>query len=190
MLARHYRPDDCGASRPSWRTLIVQSKDSLWSVALFRCESILLRSFRVMVVMDIFTRRIVGFGVARAHISGISMWMFNHAIAGQRLPKPIDSNNDPHFRFHRWLAYLRVLDADEIKSVPPCSRVTSVQRKADRHESPRTSGSRVLFWNTVNLTRKLNAFGDHCNALRIHRTLDGSTPAQRAGASSPEPDFA
>jgi len=40
-------------------------KDSLWSVDLFRCESILLRSHWAMVVMDVFTRRIIGFGVER-----------------------------------------------------------------------------------------------------------------------------
>jgi transposase InsO family protein len=34
-------------------------------VDLFRCESILLRSYWVLVVMDVFTRRIIGFGVAR-----------------------------------------------------------------------------------------------------------------------------
>ena len=34
------------------------SKDSLWSVDFFRCESILLKSYWVMVVMDVFTRRI------------------------------------------------------------------------------------------------------------------------------------
>jgi putative transposase len=44
-------------------------KDSLWSVDLFRCESILLRSHWVM-VMDVFTRRIVGFGVERADPCG------------------------------------------------------------------------------------------------------------------------
>jgi hypothetical protein len=31
---------------------------------LFRCESILLRSHWVMLVMDVFTRRLIGFGVA------------------------------------------------------------------------------------------------------------------------------
>jgi hypothetical protein len=35
-----------------------QMKDSLWSVDLFRCESMLLKSYWVMVVMDQFTRRI------------------------------------------------------------------------------------------------------------------------------------
>jgi putative transposase len=46
---------------------------------------------------------------------------------------------------------------------------------------------RVLFWNAVDLTRKLNDFGNYCNAFRVHRSLDGTTPAQRAGASSPAP---
>ena len=46
---------------------------------------------------------------------------------------------------------------------------------------------RVFFWNAADLTRKLNAFGDYYNAFRVHRSLDGTTPAQRAGASSPEP---
>src|SRR5262245_22293582 len=50
-------------------------KDSLWSVDLFRCESILLRSHWVMVVMDVFTRRIIGFGVERADLCGaLSTW--------------------------------------------------------------------------------------------------------------------
>ena len=40
---------------------------SLWTMDLFRCESILLRSHWVMVVMDVFTRLIVGFGVESAN---------------------------------------------------------------------------------------------------------------------------
>ena len=45
----------------------------------------------------------------------------------------------------------------------------------------------VLFWNALDLTRKLEAFRDYYNASRVHRSLDGNTPAQRAGASSPVP---
>jgi putative transposase len=49
--------------------------------------------------------------------------MFNRAIEGQFLPKNLSSDNDPSFRFGRWLANLRVLEVDEIKAVPcvPCS---------------------------------------------------------------------
>ena len=44
VLARHYRPGDAGDTGPSWLTFIGHAKDSLWSLDLFRCESILLRS--------------------------------------------------------------------------------------------------------------------------------------------------
>ena len=72
--------------------------------------------------MDVFTRRIIGFGVERANIDGISVCrMFNHAIAGQPLPKHVSTDHDPLFRFQRWLANLRVLEIDEIKSVPNVS---------------------------------------------------------------------
>ena len=119
VLAKHCRPDDSETDGPSWLTFIGQIKDSLWSVDLFRCESILLRSHWVLLVMDLFTRRIVGFSVAPANIDGVSVCrMFHHAIAGQRLPKYLSTDHDPLFRFHRWLANLRVLEIQEIKSAP------------------------------------------------------------------------
>ena len=110
VLAKHFRPDSSGSSGPSWLTFVAQSKDSLWSVDLFRCESILLRSYWVMLVMDVFTRRIIGFGVERADIDGVAVCrMFNRAISGHSLPKHISTDHDPLFRFHRWLANLRSL---------------------------------------------------------------------------------
>src|SRR5262252_974779 len=66
VLAKHYRPKT-GDHGPSWLSFIGHLKDSLWSVDLFRCESILLRSHWVMVVMDVFTRRIIGFGVEQSN---------------------------------------------------------------------------------------------------------------------------
>jgi putative transposase len=90
VLAKHYPPGDAGTTGPSWLTFIAQMKDSLWSVDLFRCESILLHSHWVMVVLDVFTRRLIGFGVEPAPIDGVSVCrMFNRAIPGQRLPKRV-----------------------------------------------------------------------------------------------------
>jgi hypothetical protein len=95
ILIQYYRPVP-GGSGPSWLTVIGYAKDSLWSVDLFRCESILLKSFWVMVVMDIFTRRIIGFRVAAANLDGPSICrMFNHAIAKQPTPKYLSSDHDP-----------------------------------------------------------------------------------------------
>ena len=48
-------------------------KDSLWSVDLFRCESIRLKSHWVLVVMDQFTRRLIGFGVQAGDVDGAAL---------------------------------------------------------------------------------------------------------------------
>jgi putative transposase len=111
-----------------------------------------------MLVMDIFTRRIIGFGVGRAYIDGVSVCrMFNDAIAGQPLPKRVSTDHDPLFRFHRWLANLRVLEIEQIKSVPyvPTSH-PFIERLIGTIR--REYLDRVFFWNGADLTRKLAAF--------------------------------
>ena len=93
-------------------------KDSLWSVDLFRCESILLRSHWVMVVMDVFTRRIIGFGVERVIPLrlGLPDVQPDHrrkvaSSAPELRPRPIIS-------FPSLAANLRTLEVEEIKSIP------------------------------------------------------------------------
>jgi putative transposase len=170
-----------GDNGPSWLTFIAQTKDSLWSVDLFRCESILLRSYWVMLVMDVFTRRIVGFGVERADIDGVAVCrMFNRAIARQPLPKHISTDHDPLFRFHRWLANLRVLEIDEIKTVPnvPVSH-PFVERLIGTIR--RELLDRTLFWNALDLERKLQEFRGYYNGSRVHQALGGNTPEEKAG---------
>jgi transposase InsO family protein len=182
VLANHYRPGHSGSDGPSWLTFFAQTKDSLWCVDLFRVESILLRSHWVMLVMDVFTRRIIGFGAERADIDGISICrMFNCATVGEPKPKRLRTDHDPLFRFHRWLANLRVLAIDEIKSVPyaPVSH-PYVERLIGTIR--REYLDRTFFWNAVDLARKLVDFRDYYNVHRVHRSLDGTTPAQSAGA--------
>jgi len=61
--------------------------DSLWSADLFRCESVVLRRYWVLVVMDQFTRRLVGFGTHCGAITSADVCrMFNAAIYGQGCP--------------------------------------------------------------------------------------------------------
>jgi len=186
VLATYYRPGS-GGEGPSWLSFVGNAKDSLWSIDLFRCESILLRSHWVMLVMDVFTRRIVGFGVESDCVDGVSVCrMFNRASARQRLPRRASTDHDPLFRFHRWLANLRVLEIEEIKSVPyaPVSH-PFVERLIGTIR--REYLDQTFFWNAADLARKLDEFRDYYNAHRVHRALDGTTPAQRAGASSPIP---
>ena len=186
VLEKHYRTSP-SSDGPSWLSFIAQCKDSLWSMDLFRCESILLQSHWVMIVMDVFTRRLVGVGVASAPIDGMSVCrMFNHAVAAQPLPQYLSTDHDPLFRFHRWLANLRVLDIEEIKSVPyaPVSH-PFVERLIGTIR--REVLDQMFFWNAFDLTRKLEMFRCYYNEQRVHRSLGGTTPAQRAGAFAPAP---
>ena len=78
---------------------------------LFRCESIgpasrLLKSHWVLVVMDQFTRRIIGFGVRASDVDGITLCQpFNTAISTKGVPHYLSSDNDPLFRYYQWQAY-------------------------------------------------------------------------------------
>jgi putative transposase len=217
VLAKHYRPA-LGGTGPSWLSLIGHTTDRLWSVDLFRCESILLRSYWVLVVMDQFTRRLVGIGVQCGAATGADVCrMFNAAIYGQGVPRvrpprrtitrwattPIgpgvsetrkirmiqshgqgvprhlSTDHDPLFEAHRWTANLRILEIDEIKTVPhvPLSHpfverlIGTMRREFLDH---------VLFWNARDLERKLAEFQAYYNAARCHASLDGQTPLRVA----------
>ncbi len=180
VLANHYRPDP-GGGGPSWLTFLGHTKDSLWSIDLFRCESILLKSHWVLVVMDQFTRRIIGFGVHAGDVDGIALCrMFNAAISSKGVPKYLSSDNDPLFLYHQWQANLRILGADEVKTIPytPLSH-PFVERLIGTLR--REFLDQTLFWNASDLERKLEKFRQYYNAHRVHTALDGNTPSETSG---------
>jgi len=123
VLATHYHPD-CQHGGPSWLTLLGHAKDSLWSVDLFRVESALLKTYWILLVIDLYTRRIIGFGVHPVAVDGPALCrMFNQAISGQGLPQRLSFDHDPLFEFQRWHANLRVLEIESVRSVP-CTPVS------------------------------------------------------------------
>ncbi len=167
ILAKHFRPDP-GAHGPSWLTLLGHSKDRLWSVDLFRCESLILKSHWVLVVMDQFTRRIIGFGIQAGTVDGLVLCrMFGQAIRGSGAPKYVSSDNDPLFRFHRWKANLRILEVTEVKTVPhvPLSH-PFVERLIGTIR--REYLDQVPFWGVSDLRRKSHHFKEVYNHQRCH----------------------
>jgi putative transposase len=175
ILSAHYRPDSHSGG-PSWLTFIGHMKDSLWSVDLFRCESAVLRTYWVLVVMDQFTRRIIGFGVQRGVVDGLALCrMFNRAIREQVPPKYVSSDHDPLYRFQQWQANLRVLDIREIKTVPyiPLSH-PFIERLIGTIR--RECLDRTLFWTALDLEAKLLDFQRYFNEHRTHSGLNGRTP--------------
>jgi transposase InsO family protein len=180
VLAKHDRFAP-GGTGPSWLSFIGHTRDSLWSVDLFRCESIVLQSYWVLVVMDQFTRRLVGFGVQCGAVTGADLCrMFNAAIHGRGTPRHVSTDHDPLFKAHRWTANLRILEIDEIKTVPhlPISH-PFVERLIGTIR--REFLDQVLFWNARDLERKLAEFQAYYNVARSHAALDGHTPLTFGG---------
>ena len=183
VLAKHYRPEP-GSGGPSWLTFLGHTKDSLWSVDLFRCESLILRTHWVMVVMDQFTRRIIGFSVHAGVLDGPAVCrLFNAVIAGTgSLPRHLSSDHDPLFEFRRWKANLRILEVTEVKTVPyvPLSHpfverlIGTIRREYLDH---------IPFWNVRDLENKLLHFKDYYNRDRVHRGLGGTIPDTRVPKS-------
>jgi len=184
ILVRSYRPGPDGGG-PSWLAAIGHARDRLWSVDLFRVESLLLKSYWVMVVMDVFTRRVIGFGVAAANLDGIGICrMFNRAIARKTMPSHLSSDHDPLFRFQRWRANLRVLEVEEIKTIPSTPRSHPfVERLIGTIR--REYLDRIWFWNQSDLERKLEDYKAFYNDHRCHTGLAGVTPARRSGVPAP-----
>ncbi len=138
----------------------VQISDSR---SIFRCESICLQTHWVWVVMDQFTRRIIGFGIKAGDVDGRALCcMFDHAISQQDSPKYLSFDNDPLFLYRPWQANLRTLDVEQIKAVPcvPLSHpfverlIGTVRRKFL---------DQIWFWNVTDLQRKLDSFRDYYN---------------------------
>src|ERR1700687_5871950 len=180
VLAKHYRPAP-GGTGPSRLSFIGHTTDRLWSVDLLRCESIVLRSYWVLVVMDQFTRRLVGVGVHRGPVNGADLCrMFNAAVHGWGTQRHLSTDHDPLFKAHGWTANLRILEIDEIKTVPhvPLSHpfverlIGTIRREFLDH---------VLFWNACDLERKLADFQVYYNAARSQASLEGHTPLTFAG---------
>lgn len=176
VLVKHYQPEPGGGTGPSWLTVIGHAKDSLWSVDLFRCESIRLQTHWILVVMDQFTRQIIGFAVQAGDIDGRALCrMFNQAISRQGTPRYLSSDNDPLFEYRQWQTNLRILDVEEIKTVPyvPLSHpfverlIGTVRREFLDH---------VLFWNATDLQRKLDTFQTYYNIERVHASRDSQPP--------------
>src|SRR3979490_1770203 len=110
--------------------------------------------------------------------------MFNQIIAGKSLPRHLSSDHDPLFRFHRWLANLRILEVEEIKSIPyvPVSH-PFVERLIGTIR--RELLDPVLIWNAVDLGRKLQAFRNYYTLNEGSLGFKWSVARNRSGQPPP-----
>ena len=143
---------------------------------LFRCESAILHSYWVLVVIDHWTQRIVGFGVHRGAVDGVALCrMFNRVSSGQPLPMYRSADHHPLYRFQQWQANLRILNIQEVKTVPHVPRCHAVVERLIGTVR-RECLDRLLFWTAADLDRKLAEFQQYYNEHRMHAGRAGRPP--------------
>lgn len=187
VLAKHHHPMGGRDDGPSWLSVLAHAKDSLWSVDLFRGESIRLQAHWVLLVLDVDTRRLIGFGVQATAVDGPNPCRrFNPAIAGQGLPGRLSFDHDRLFEFHRWQANLRILEIEAVRSVPDVPQAHPfVERLIGTVR--REFLDRLCFWNGRDLRRKLELFRGYYDDHRVYQSLAGGTPAEKGGSPNPRP---
>lgn len=116
-------------------------------------------------------RRVVICGVTAGCIAKGSILAPDHGV------RP----NDRLYRFHQWLANLRVLEVTEIKTVPyvPLSH-PFVERLIGTLR--RECLDRTLFWTTTDLEVKLLDFQHYRNEHRTHGGRQGLPPVTGVNA--------
>jgi len=147
-----------------------------WRWRSSRCESLILKTHWVMVVMDQFTRQLIGFDVHSGIPDGPAVCKMFGRIVGQAEPPTYpSSDSDPLFEFHRWKANLRILGITEIKTVPcvPLSH-PSIERLIGKIR--REFLGQVPFWGALDLQRKLLSFQRYYTRARVHQSRSGQTP--------------
>jgi putative transposase len=135
------------------------------------------------ILESISTRRIIGFAVEAADIDGITACrMFNHVISKHPSPRYVSSDNDSLFLYHRWRANLRVLDINEIKTVPytPISH-PFVERLIGTVR--RELLDQMFFWSQIDFQRKLDSFKEYYNDYRVHSSIR-QTPGEKSKNTS------
>jgi hypothetical protein len=166
-------PDSAG---PSWLTVLGHAKDRLWRVDLCRCESAVLHTYWVLVVIDPWTRRIVGFGVHGGVVDGGALCrMFNRASSGHALPTYLRADHDPLYRFHQWQANVRILNVQDIKTVPDVPRSHPVVERL-MGTVRRECLDRLLFWTAADLEQKRAEFQPYDHEHRTHAARAGRRP--------------
>jgi hypothetical protein len=105
-----------------------------------------------------------------SHCSGCSIESFKRRHC-RNISVPID----PLYWFYQWQANLRVLEVQEIKTVPyvPLSH-PFVERLIGTIR--REYLDQTLFWTAADLANRLKLFQDYFNRQQVHSDLGGRLP--------------
>jgi len=102
VLAKHYHPEHYDGG-PSWLTFLRHTTaESLWSIALFQCKSILRKILSSLLAIGQCTRRIIGYGIAGYHSDQTVFFsLLATDVPVVEASNLLSPSHDPPFSHHR-----------------------------------------------------------------------------------------
>lgn len=94
---------------------------------------------------------------------------------------------DPLFQYHRWKANLRVLEIDEIKSLPHVPMSHPFVERLIGSVRPELL-DQTFFWTATDLENKLRNYQCYFNQCQTHTGRNGVTPVETPGNTAVDID--
>lgn len=181
ILRKHKLTTDPEKTGPSWLTLLSQTKDSLWSIDLFRVESIHLKTYWVLAVIDVYSRKILGYSVHGGNsVKGHNLCFMFNQILGEAsvIPNRISRDRDPLYKFEQWTRNLELVGIEQVFG-PPYTPIANPFIERVIGTTRREFLDKTLFWTKEDLKRKLDHFKEYYNQDRVHSGIDGVKPGRK-----------
>ena len=168
VLAKHYRPEPYD-SGPSWLTFLRHTRDSLFSIALFRRKSILKISSTLLAISQ-YTRRLIGYGISVCHLNQTVIFsLFDEAIPMFDASRSLRSIHDQSFSHHRCRRKLFGLAGTGTVTILPRSPPVAAQRIRTRRHKHHDSRSN---YGSIDLEVAHRALNNSCHLFLIPSSLD------------------
>ena len=169
VLAKHYRPAPYDGG-PSWLTFLRHTRDSLCSIGLFRRESILPEIHSILLTINQFIRRMIGFGLSGCNCHQAEVCsLFDSAITVVEASRSLRSIHDQHFSHHRCRRKLLGVGRTQTVAIfpraPPVMERRMRTRRGKHHECN-------LNYSAIDLQAELRALNNKHSLFLMPVPLD------------------
>jgi putative transposase len=168
VLAKHYHPEPYDGG-PSWLTFLRHTRDSFFSIALFRRKSILKNSPALLAISQ-YARHLIGYGISVCHFNqSVIFTLFDDVIPMFDASRSLRSIHDQSFSHHRCRRKLLGLAGTGTVTILPRSPPVAARRirtRRHKHHDYRSN------YGSIDLEVAHRALNNSCHLFLIPSPLD------------------
>jgi putative transposase len=166
----------------TWIEYTSAAKDALWALDFFVVRNLHGRLMQVMLVMDVYTREVLGLRAYDGWDVDSAWTMCTLATAmseSKRRPIAVMHDRAPQFA-GQVERQLRVLEIDQCRLPPRLPALNGIAERTVKSLRWELLGH-IRFVTVEQLQWYLDQYRDYFNTARCHQALDGRTPAECSG---------